>query len=501
MSSPAPTTAGVVTLDAVTLDAVTEAWITDREHAVGEPAWLTERRLTALKRYLDQAWPDSRADEFWRSTPFDRRVSVDGPIVASGAGREMSGAEGAEVDDGLAGPQAPTSLTASLEMTTALARVVDGRVVETTVPAELAERGVVVTDLATAATEHRELVEAHLGSLTTSNAEGTGANEDRTITVNDAAWTAGVFVHVPAEVELDAPIGVHVHATRAGAHLPRVLAVVDHHAKATIYLEHTSGAGREIERGVEDERADGPILVDEVVEVVAGDGARVDLASLQEWGQRVTHLSLQKVLAHRDATVRTIGVTVGGATVRLRPECDLVGPGASVRPLGVYFADEGQWFDLQPYVRHLAPHASSDVLFKGALQGKSRTVFRGNVYVHRDAVGTSTDETNRSLILTDKARADSTPFLEIECADITAGHGSATGQIDARHLFYLESRGIPRAEALRLIVDGFFRAVLAIVDLPGLEARALSHFEHEIASADLDAIAINDASLREGEDT
>jgi Fe-S cluster assembly protein SufD len=204
-----------------------------------------------------------------------------------------------------------------------------------------------------------------------------------------------------------------------------------------------------------------------------------------------------QVQAHRDATVRHASVTTGGATVRLRPECDLVGPGAQVRPLGVYFADEGQWFDLQPYVRHIAPRASSDVLFKGALQGRSRTVFRGNVFVHKDAVGTDTDENNRTLILTEGARADATPFLEIECSDITAGHGSATGQIDARHLFYLESRGIRRDEALRLIVTGFFREVLAQIGLPGVEDAALAAIEARVEASDLSRIQVNDAALQE----
>jgi Fe-S cluster assembly protein SufD len=176
--------------------------------------------------------------------------------------------------------------------------------------------------------------------------------------------------------------------------------------------------------------------------------------------------------------------------VRLRPEVDLVGEGAACFPRGVYFADEGQWFDMQPYIRHIAPRATSDVLFKGALQGKSRTIFRGNVWVGADAVGTDTNETNRSLILTDGARADSTPFLEIFCADITAGHGSATGQIDARHLFYLESRGIPRQQALRLIVFGFFREVLDELDLPGVQDRALAHIEREISTADLSRIGV-----------
>jgi Fe-S cluster assembly protein SufD len=378
----------------------------------------------------------------------------------------------------------PASVTAALEAETALVRIVDGEVVDATIPSALADKGLIVTDLVTAANDHAEVVQAALGSLTTSDPDGTGGDEDRTITVNDAAWTAGVFVHVPAELELTDPIGIHVHVTQPGAHLPRVLLVVERHAKATFYLEHTSVDGVDA-------------LVDEVVEVVAGDGSDVQVATLQSWSKQVQHLALQKVQAHRDANVRTLSVTTGGATVRFRPETDLVGPGSQTRPLGVYFADEGQWFDLQPYVRHIAPHASSDVLFKGALQGKSQTVFRGNVFVHRDAVGTATDENNKSLILTEGAHADSTPFLEIECADITAGHGSATGQIDARHLFYLESRGIPREEALRLIVFGFFREVLTELDLPGLEQAALAAIESRIEAADLSAFQVNDAMLKD----
>ena len=463
-----PTTTGAE----LRLDALSEDGLTARSDAAGEPSWLRDRRLEAYKRYIDQRWPDSHQDEYWRSTPFDQRFDVDLPIVTA---------------PGTAAP--PRALVEELDLEAALVRIVDGVVVDATVPTTMAERGVVVTDLATAAVEHADLVREHLGALTTTDRQGTGADEDRTITVNDAAWTAGVFVHVPPEVELDVPIGVHVHVTRSGAHLPRVLAIVGHHASADLYLEHT-GAGDDPDQAT---------LVDEVVEVVALDASRVRLASLQEWGDGVQHLALQKVAAHRDASVKHLTLTVGGATVRLRPECDLVGPGADVRPLGVYFADEGQWFDLQPYIRHLAPRATSDVLFKGALEGHSRTVFRGNVYVARDAVGTVTDENNKSLILTDGARADSTPFLEIECADITAGHGSATGQIDARHLFYLEARGIPRAQAVRLIVHGFFREVLTRIDLPGVEERALGYIEEEIDRVDLDELGVRDAELPLGE--
>jgi Fe-S cluster assembly protein SufD len=259
---------------------------------------------------------------------------------------------------------------------------------------------------------------------------------------------------------------------------------VGHHAKATLYLEHTSDEGV-------------AALVDEVAEIVVQDGATLRLATLQDWSAGIQHLGLQKVEVHRDASVLALAFTTGGTTVRLRPEFDLVGQGASVRPLGIYLASDGQWFDLQPYVRHIAPRASSDVLFKGALQGVSRTVFRGNIFVHRDAAGTSTDENNRSLILTEGARADATPFLEIECSDITAGHGSATGQIDARHLYYLQARGIDRETALRMIVIGYFTEILEEADLPGITERAIALIEDRIAAADLSAVQVNDLNLRE----
>ena len=434
----------------------------------GEPTWLVERRRIAARRFADQAWPDSRLDEFWRSTPFDVRFDVEREIATAAAGA----------------PSAPAGVLADVEGGGVQVTIIDGVLTSIEPHAAATAAGVVVTDLRTAAVEQTALVEAHLGRLTTSAEVGTGSDEDRTVTLSDAAWTGGVFIHVPAEVELDVPISVHVHVSSPGAHLPRVLAVIGHHARATLYLEHTSDEGV-------------TALVDEVVEIVVEDSAKLRLATLQDWNAGIEHLGLQKTELHRDADVLALAFTTGGTTVRLRPEFDLVGSGAKVRSLGIYMASDGQWFDLQPYVRHIAPRATSDVLFKGALQGESRTVFRGNVFVHRDAFGTSTDENNRSLILTEGARADATPFLEIECSDITAGHGSATGQIDARHLYYLQARGIDRDTALRMIVTGYFTEILEEADLPGITERAIAVIERRIADADLSVVQVNDLNLRE----
>ncbi len=446
-----------------TLDHLTDDIVAGRPEAAGEPTWLRDRRLEAAKRFIDQEWPNSRLDEYWRSTNF-KRFKTDVELVTEAGGT---------ADD-----LPRDGLTANTEHA-AIVRIWDGGIVDLRVGTDAAASGLVVADLAEAAVTHEELVKRHLGSLTTTNAEGTGRDEDRTITANDAAWGPGVLVHIPAEVELAGPVGIRIHVTTPGAHLPRVLVVAEHHARGAIYVEHTST------------ELAAPTTVDEVVEVILGDSAHVDVVSLQEWqGDQVGHLSLQKAAVGDNATFRHLAVNIGGRTVRLRPEADMVGQGGMARPLGVYFADEGQHFDLQPYIRHIAPRATSDVLYKGALQGKSRTIFRGNILVEEGAVGTDTNETNRTLLLSGDARADSTPFLEIFCADITAGHGSATGQIDEDYLFYLAARGIPREEAVRLIVYGFFAEVIDEMDLPGVRERALEHIEREIEAADLDALAV-----------
>lgn len=457
-------------MTAPTLDQLSEEALTGGRRS-DEPEWLRERRLSAYKRTLEQPWPDRRLDEYWRSTPFARRVDTLVELVDPAD----------ELPDTL-----PTLVAEEQDVAPTIVRIVDGTVLEVTVAAADADAGLVVTTIADAADgELGDVVREHLGALTTTG-DGTGAADDRTIVVNDAAWDAGVFVHVPNDVELVGPVVVHHHVTRPGGHLPRVLAVLGRHSRAVLELEHTSVA-----TGVDGKTAQKtPVVVSEVVEAFLGDGAGLHVVSLDEYADDVTHLGLHKAQVGRDATYRHLAVAIGGRTVRIRPEVDLVGPGASTFPKGIYFADDGQFFDLQPYIRHLTPRATSDVLYKGALQGESRTVFRGNVFVHKDAVGTDTNETNRTLILTDGARADSTPFLEIECADITAGHGSATGQIDERQLYYLMARGIPREQALRLIVRGFFREVLTDVDVPGVEERAMGHVERELEVTPLDQVGV-----------
>ena len=218
-------------------------------------------------------------------------------------------------------------------------------------------------------------------------------------------------------------------------------------------------------------RHEGDAQYSELLSVVVGDGADVTLVTVQEWDDTALHLGQHDVVVGRDATVRHIAVTLGGGIVRLNTNASYAGPGGSFEALGVYFADAGQHQEHRLFVDHEAPHCRSNVEYKGALQGDSaHTVWVGDVLIRASAEGTDTYELNRNLILTDGARADSVPNLEIETGEIAgAGHASATGRFDDQQLFYLQARGIDEDTARRLVVRGFFASIVGRIGVPEIE--------------------------------
>ena len=215
------------------------------------------------------------------------------------------------------------------------------------------------------------------------------------------------------------------------------------------------------------------------VAVLVGDGAKVTLVSVQEWAPGSVHGGQYDTVVGRDASVTQVVVTLGGDLVRLVSNVSYAGPGGSAELYGVYFADETQHQEHRLWVDHAVPHCRSDVLYKGALQGEqAHTVWVGDVRIRPAAVGTETYELNRNLVLTDGARADSVPNLEIETGEIVgAGHASATGRFDDEQLFYLCSRGIDAETARRLVVRGFFADVLQRIGVPELQDRLMSSVE------------------------
>lgn len=252
------------------------------------------------------------------------------------------------------------------------------------------------------------------------------------------------------------------------AELSRVQIRLGEHAKATVILENT-----------------GDTHLAEDLEIVLAPGSDLTFISLQEWGSKAVYAATHNAIIDRDASFKAIHVTVGGDVVRLLPKVEFAGPGASADLQGVYFATAGQFFEHRMHVDHAVPHAKSNVNYKGALAGdKAHTVWIGDVYIRAAAEGTDTYELNRNLLLTDGARADSVPNLEIETGEIVgAGHASTTGRFDDEQLFYLMSRGIQEADARRLVVRGFFNEVISLIGNEEIQERLMTRIDSELEKA------------------
>ncbi|MFL6101295.1 MAG: Fe-S cluster assembly protein SufD [Actinomycetales bacterium] len=221
------------------------------------------------------------------------------------------------------------------------------------------------------------------------------------------------------------------------------------------------------------------------VELLVGDSANLTVVSLADWDDDTVHLSSHQARIGRDAMLKHVVVTLGGDVVRITPSATFAAAGGDVEMLGLYFADEGQHLEHRLFVDHAEPNCRSRVTYKGALQGESaHTVWVGDVLIRHEAEGTDTYELNRNLVLTDGARADSVPNLEIETGEIVgAGHASATGRFDDEQLFYLQARGIPHDEARRLVVRGFFVELVQQIGVPELQERLLREIEEELESS------------------
>ncbi len=274
------------------------------------------------------------------------------------------------------------------------------------------------------------------------------------------------------EVDKNCEIAVPIFLTRTVESLdPEVSRTVIHlgaNSRATIVVENT-----------------GSITLAEEIIITLDAGSTLNFVSLQEWENDAVHLGHHHALIGKDASFISTVITLGGSLVRLLPTVEYAGPGSSAELSGIYFATSGQHMEHRIHVDHNLPHAKSRVNYKGALSGdKARTVWFGDVFIHANAEGTDTYEVNRNLLLSDGARADSVPNLEIETGEIVgAGHASTTGRFDDEQLFYLESRGIPANIARQLVIRGFFLEIVAKLGLPEIEERIMLRIEDELEKA------------------
>jgi Fe-S cluster assembly protein SufD len=340
---------------------------------------------------------------------------------------------------------------------------VDASVVLRELPDDLAAQGVIFTSLETAAREHPALVQKHFGTAIT-------PDDGKFAALSAAFWTGGAFLYVPKNVQVEVPIRVYRWISEGGtAALGRVLVIAEAGAKVAVVEELGS-----------DDVAK-PALSVGAAEIFADDSAVVIYTQVQRYGRGVVHLATDRLVAGRDAKITTLYTSFGADVSRADVQCRMVAPGSHVDMLGLYIADGTQHFDNQTLQDHNAPHASSNLLFKGALSDTGRSVFRGLIRVHPKAQRTDAYQTNRNLILSDGARADSLPNLEIQADDVRCSHAATVGQLDEEEVFYLLSRGIPKPEAVRLVVFGFFAEVLDQLPLEGVRAELLRVVERKLA--------------------
>jgi Fe-S cluster assembly protein SufD len=402
--------------------AFTKAAVEELSALHGEPEWLRARRLESFGVYEGLSLPDTKREEDWR------QVDLKGLDL-----------------DSYAPFQQPNGMApaGSLEQVSGIVRQRGTSTPAVVLDPGLGRQGVIFMPLAQAAREHQELVERHLFSAVK-------PDRDKFAALHAALFTGGTFLYVPENVSVDHPlISQFWSAGSGGAVLPHSLVIAGKGSRFQYVDEFLSADRQEV------------LLASGSSEVFLEEGSEVGYVALQQWSERAWQFANQRFHLGRDARLRMVDVALGGRFARLRVEAMLEGPGSTADLRGVFFGAGEQGFDFRTLQDHVAPHTTSDLLFKGALQDSARSVYVGVVRVETEARLSSSNQANRNLLLSEKARASSEPILEILNNDILrCSHGATVGPVDPEHLFYLESRGIPRPVAERMLVQGFLGEVL-----------------------------------------
>ena len=289
---------------------------------------------------------------------------------------------------------------------------------------------------------HQELVQRHLGSLVS-------GDDDVFVALNDAGVRAGAFVYVPRNVVVDEPISLTSVQARTGTLLnQRTLVVLEEGAQAEVWEAYLSAEGE----------LDG--VFNAVTELIVGNGARLRYVCGQGLSERSWIFGAQRAEVGRDARLDWVALGFGSARGRVRMETRLSGEGAEARVTGAYATHAQQHIDFDTTQEHAAPNTTSDLAFRGVLQGRSTAVWKGNIIVDPGAQKTDAFQESRNLLLSKRAHADAIPGLEIQANDVRCTHAAAVAQVDPEQLFYLRSRGLRPEVAKRLVIEGFLAALV-----------------------------------------
>jgi Fe-S cluster assembly protein SufD len=388
-----------------------------------EPSWLTKLRHAAWADFQTMGWPERHQEEWMRSDLRGFHLEKYRPL---------------EVTEPLDVP-CPCWLLDDVA-TEGRLQLLDGHVLNEQLSETAAQRGVFFGSLERACQTHPQLVEPYLFRTL-------DPSLDRFSALQAAAWSNGCLLHVPANVLLDQPLHIHSGMSDGGTDVSHVLIVLEENSSATVLYECSSPTST----------ADGFHCGG--LEIVVKPGAHLRFVKLQEWGDRVWHFAQQKATIDRNASIQWTLAAMGARFVQVSQQVSLIGEGAHSQVNGTMFTRGKQQMTYNTLQSHDAPHCTSDFLYKAALQDRSRTVWRGMIRVAPEAVKTDGYQRNDNLMLSEHARADSIPGLEIQADDVRCTHGSTTGKVDEELIFYARSRGFTRQEATRMIVAGFFQQI------------------------------------------
>lgn len=417
--------------------------------SLDEPSWVLERRLDAWKWFESMDLPREK-DEPWRYTDFRRlRFNLEDfvPVDLSSATEDTKAQQELREAEG-----ERSGYVVQRDSGTVFTELDEG----------LAAKGVILSSLDRAIKEHPDLVQEHLFSQIHPETGYFRA-------LHAAFFSGGTFLYVPKGVHIDSPIETQVWIDTGGAMVsPHSLVIVEEGVNVEYFSRLRSGKFEE------------QSFSNAAVETVIGQGSNVKTVTLQEFGPQIWHFETQKAAIGAKVDSRHLLITLGGRFSREEIETNMSGERADVEMLAVYFAEQGQHFDFRTLQDHAAPNCRSDLLYKGALKDESRTVYSGMIRVEQDAAGTDAYQANRNLVLSDHAKADSKPELEILNNDVRCTHGVSVSQINPEEVFYFETRGIPKGDAERLIVDGFFEEVVARIEIDEIRDELMKAVERKL---------------------
>jgi Fe-S cluster assembly protein SufD len=412
-----------------------------------EPAWLREARLAAWEVYEQTPMP--QLEEEWRRTDYRsiRWNEADVVISANGVSEDVVPAKNREplVGDKQGG----------------LLVFVDGKVAHHEVADELTNLGVIFTDLNTAVQKHSDLVQSSFG-------KAVQAEMGKFAALHNALWQNGVFVYVPRNKVAELPLHVVIYNTKDGASLLHNLIVVEENAQATVQVEYASA------------EAEKHSAYFGGTELIVGDAANLRYVSLQEWNRETYDFSHQRAVVGRDANLDWIIGNMGSRLTKAFIEVDVVGKGANAQVSGFFFADKNQFFDLDTQQNHNAPVTNTNLLFKGAAKDNARTLWQGMIKSLPKMQKIDGYQVCRNLVLSDNARMDSIPGLEIEADDVACSHAATFGTLEEQPIFYLMSRGIELPQAQLMLISGFFDELLQRIPFEKVRTRLMEEIEAKI---------------------